>query len=61
MSVASSRPNFGSPDSLITLLRTDESYTEKWNYVRNNPVRAGLAKNAGDWPYQGEIVLIDRA
>jgi putative transposase len=43
------------------LLRSDESYGEKWNYVRENPVRAGLVKNAGDWPYSGEIVLIDRA
>jgi REP element-mobilizing transposase RayT len=43
------------------ILRTNESYGEKWNYVRNNPVRAGLVKNAGDWPYQGEIVVIDRA
>jgi REP element-mobilizing transposase RayT len=43
------------------LLRTDESYAQKWNYVRENPVRAGLVMNAEDWPYSGEIVLIDRA
>jgi len=43
------------------LLRTDESYGEKWNYVRNNPVRAGLARAAEDWPFSGEIVYIDRA
>ena len=43
------------------ILRSDESYGEKWNYVRENPVRAGLVKSAGDWPYQGEIVFIDRA
>jgi len=42
------------------LLRNDESYSQKWNYVRENPVRAGLAKNWEDWPYQGEIVYIDR-
>jgi REP-associated tyrosine transposase len=42
------------------LLRTDESYSQKWNYVRENPVRAGLVKSAADWPYQGEIVYIDR-
>jgi len=24
------------------LLRSDESYGEKWNYVLQNPVRAGL-------------------
>ena len=43
------------------LLRRDESYAQKWNYVRENPVRAGLVTNADDWPYSGEIVLIDRA
>ena len=43
------------------VLRNDESYAQKWNYVRENPVRAGLATNAGDWPYSGEIALIDRA
>jgi len=43
------------------LLRSDESYAQKWNYVRENPVRAGLVKNADDWPYAGEIVTIDRA
>ena len=43
------------------VLRSDESYAQKWNYVRENPVRAGLLTNADDWPYSGEIVLIDRA
>jgi putative transposase len=43
------------------ILRSDESYAEKWNYVRDNPVRTGLVRTASDWPYQGEIVVIDRA
>jgi len=43
------------------VLRSDESYTQKWNYVRNNPVRAGLVTNADDWAYSGKIVFIDRA
>ena len=43
------------------LMRNDESYAQKWDYVRENPVRAGLVKVAEDWPYQGEIVHIDRA
>lgn len=42
------------------VLRSDESYSQKWNYVRENPARAGLANSAEDWPYQGEIVYIDR-
>jgi putative transposase len=43
------------------VLRNNESYAQKWNYVCENPVRAGLVKFAADWPYQGEIVYIDRA
>jgi REP element-mobilizing transposase RayT len=43
------------------LVRHDESYGEKWEYVRQNPVRAGLVKRAEDWPYRGEVVAIDRA
>ena len=42
------------------LLRTSETYSERWNYVRMNPVRAGLVHDPDDWPYQGEIVYIDR-
>jgi hypothetical protein len=37
------------------VLRSSESYSEKWNYVRDNPVRAGLVSNAGEWHYAGEI------
>ncbi|MFZ0916236.1 MAG: transposase [Candidatus Udaeobacter sp.] len=40
------------------VLRSRESYSEKWNYVCENPVRAGLATNPSDWPYSGEIVDI---
>ena len=42
-------------------LRSDESYAEKWNYVRENPVRASLVTNPDDWPFAGEIIRIDRA
>ena len=61
MSVTLKSRRLWQPGFFDHILRTDESYGEKWNYVRNNPVRAGLVKNAGDWPYQGEIVVIDRA
>jgi putative transposase len=40
------------------VLRSNESYAEKWSYVRENPVRAGLAKSADDWRFCGEIVDI---
>ncbi|VGO14908.1 Cobyric acid synthase [Pontiella desulfatans] len=38
-----------------TQLRQSESYSEKWAYVRNNPVRAELVEASEDWPYQGEL------
>ena len=37
------------------VLRSSESYSEKWNYVFDNPVRAGLVNRAEDWPFAGEI------
>ena len=40
------------------ILRSRESYSEKWNYVRANPVRAGLVTIADEWPFRGEIVDI---
>jgi putative transposase len=36
-------------------LRSGESYSEKWEYVEQNPVRAGLVANAVDWPFKGQI------
>jgi putative transposase len=41
------------------VIRRSESYSEKWEYVRQNPVRAGLVADADDWPYQGEIVRLE--
>ncbi|MFA7160808.1 MAG: transposase [Kiritimatiellia bacterium] len=40
------------------MMRSSESYAEKWLYVSNNPVRVGLCDSADKWPYQGEIVII---
>ena len=37
------------------VLRSSESYSEKWDYVPENPARAGLVADADDWPWQGEI------
>jgi putative transposase len=37
------------------VLRSSESYSQKWDYVKENPVRAGLAKRSDEWPWQGEI------
>ena len=42
------------------VLRSEESYAKKWEYVRDNPVRAGFVTDDDDWPYAGEIITIDR-
>jgi hypothetical protein len=36
-------------------LRSSQSYSEKWCYVRDNPVRAELLKHWEEWPYVGQI------
>jgi hypothetical protein len=41
------------------LIRLRESYSEKWEYVRQNPVRAGLVSKYEGWPWQGEFVRIE--
>jgi putative transposase len=40
------------------VLRSGDSYAQKWEYVRLNPVRAGLCKDPEEWSYQGEIVAL---
>lgn len=47
------QPGFFDP-----LIRANESYEQKWAYVLENPVRAGVVERWQDWPYQGEIVRI---
>jgi len=37
------------------VLRSTESYSDKWLYMVENPVRGGLVEKWDDWPYQGEI------
>jgi hypothetical protein len=46
------------PDYFDRFLRSGESYSEKWAYVQNNPVRAGLVAQADDWPFKGRIHLL---
>jgi putative transposase len=36
-------------------LRREESYAQKWRYLRENPVCAGLVTDADAWPWQGEM------
>ena len=42
------------------VMRSAESYSEKWEYVRANPVRAGLVTSIEEWPFQGEVEIIRR-
>ena len=37
------------------LIRSGQSHAEKWKYVKENPVRAGLVEQAENWPYGGAI------
>jgi REP element-mobilizing transposase RayT len=41
------------------LIRHSESYAEKWEYVRQNPARAGLVASCDEWAWQGEIVRLE--
>ena len=36
-------------------LRSAQEYTDKWIYVRENPVRKGLVKELDEWPLQGTV------
>jgi REP element-mobilizing transposase RayT len=41
------------------LIRHSESYAEKWEYVRQNPARAGLVTKGDEWQWQGEIARLE--
>ena len=43
------------PSSFHHRLRSALDFEEKSNYVRQNPVRAGLVEESARWPYQGVI------
>jgi REP element-mobilizing transposase RayT len=45
-------------DCWDTQMRSGEKYHEKWLYVRENPVRAGLVENAEKWNFQGELNVL---
>jgi putative transposase len=41
-----------------TQMRAGEQYSVKWDYVRHNPVRAGLCQTPDEWPFQGELNVL---
>ena len=43
------------PEFFDHLVRSAESRAEKWAYVRENPVRAGLVIRAESWPFAGAV------
>ena len=46
------------PEFFDHVLRSAKSYSEKWIYVRENPVRAGLVSIAEAWPFAGECAVL---
>jgi putative transposase len=43
------------PEYFDRYLRSSEGYSEKWHYVEQNAVRAGLAESVEAWPFRGTI------
>jgi REP element-mobilizing transposase RayT len=39
-------------------LRSVESYADKWESVRRNPVRHGYCDDPDEWPFQGELNIL---
>lgn len=48
-------PPIWQADYFDRYLRSTENYSHKWDYVEQNPVRAGLVKRVDDWPYRAVI------
>jgi putative transposase len=40
-------------------LRSGESYHQKWLYLWENPIKAGMVSRPENWPYQGEMNVLD--
>jgi len=51
-------PPIWQPDYFDRYLRSRENYGQKWNYVEQNALRAGLIKEGGEWPYRAVRSLI---
>ncbi|WP_425496020.1 REP-associated tyrosine transposase [Opitutus terrae] len=48
-------PPLWQPEFFDHLLRSRESRSEKWEYVRQNPVRAGLVRMPEEWSFAGFV------
>jgi len=49
------RPPIWQAEYFDRYLRSSESYSQKWDYVEQNAMRAGLVESVEDWPYRGVI------
>jgi putative transposase len=49
------RPPIWQPEFFDYLLRNEDGYEERYDYMQQNPVRANLVKSWEEWPWQGEI------
>ena len=49
-------PPIWQPDYFDRYLRSQENYGQKWNYVKQNALRAGLIKEDEEWLYSGSIL-----
>ena len=47
------------PDCWDTQMRSGAHYHDQWEYVRQNPVRKGLARKPDDWPWQGVLNVLE--
>jgi REP-associated tyrosine transposase len=36
-------------------IRSGTEYTEKWNYMMQNPIRKNLVQRIEDWPWKGRV------
>ena len=39
------------PERYDRIVRDDAEFLEKWQYIRNNPIKAGLAVRPEDYPW----------
>ena len=46
-------------DCWDTQMRNEEHYRNKWEHVRQNPVRKHLVKESDDWPWQGCLNVVE--
>jgi putative transposase len=48
-------PPLWQADTFDHIIRNAESFSEKWEYMKDNPVQKGLVIQTDDWPWQGEL------